>query len=85
MCIVIIVFPIPLIPPELISTYFRREKICFEAIFKLYNACIFPLLQINLVNGLVVTGGFQHKIRDFPLFGSLRYSQVPPTRNILKY
>lgn len=65
--------------------YFRREKARFETIFKLHSTCIFPLLQISLVNGLVITGGFQHKIGDFHVFGSLRYIQVPPTRNILKY
>lgn len=85
MRILIIVFPIPLIPPKLTGIYFRREKVCFETIFKLYYACIFLVLQISFVHGLVITGGFQHKIRDFHVFGSLRYIQVPPTRNILKY
>lgn len=85
MCILIVMLPIPLIPPQLTGIYYRRARVCFKTILELYSTWIFPVLQISLVNGLVITRGFQHKIRDFHVFGSLRYAQVPPTINRLKY
>lgn len=85
MCIPIVMLPVPLIPPKLTGIYYMRAKNFFKTIFKLCRTWIFPVLQISLVNGLVITRGFQHKIRDFHVFGSLKCIQVPPVRNILKY
>lgn len=85
MSVLIVTIPIPLIPPQLAGSYFRREKLCFKSIVQLYKRQIFPVLQTSLVNGLITTGGFKFKIKRYScLSGSLRYSQVPPTRNILK-
>lgn len=64
-----VIFPIPLIAPKFTHIYFKRENICFETNFKLYGMWIFPILQISLVNGLAITGGFQHKIWDIFLMG----------------
>lgn len=62
MCILVVIFPIPLITPKLTRVYFKIENICFETNFRLYGMWIFPVLQTSLVNGLAITGGFQHKI-----------------------